>query len=298
MLRVSIALALAASCIASANVPLRLRGGAPLSWSKLIKLPDTIKEGYSTESKLEITKQSDINDGTTLKSTFTRTAADKISHVLKAISSYQGVDVEASIDGSGKIGAEARYKDIIPGGEISVSADLAGGQKIKDISTPVISGDYRNKDVAATVSVQGSSLDAAAVVELGEVQVGLSANYDADKGKLSEPSLAARYNGGKYTLSAVSSGIKGDDVLASYAQSLNDKLDVAGTFSTKGNKFSLGAAYKVDGDSSVRGKVNSDGVLNLGYSRQVTKGASVNAGFEVDTNDVDKRKFGLSLKLQ
>jgi len=297
-LRLTLAVTLVASCAAASSAPLRLRGGGPLTWSKLVKLPDTIKEGYSTESKLEISKQSDINQGTTIKSTFTRNAADKISHVVTASSSYQGVDLEATIDGSGKIGAEARYKDIVPGAELSVSADLAGGQKIKDIGTPVISGDYRQKDVVASVSVKGSNIEAAAVVELGDAQIGLSTSYNADSGKLHEPSLAARYNGGKYVVSAVSSGLKGDDVQATYSQSVNDQIDVAGTFSTNGNKFAVGAAYKVDADSKLRGKINSDGVLNVGYSRQVTKGASLNAGFEVDTNDVDKRKFGLSLKLQ
>ena len=208
------------------------------------------------------------------------------------------MDIDATVDGSGKIGAEATYKDIVPGADISISANLAGGQKIKDISTPVISGDYRQKDVVASVSVHGSSIDAAAVAEIGDAQIGLSTTYNADSGKLAEPSLAARYNGGKYVVSAVSNGLKGDDVLATYSQSINDKLDVAGSFSTNGNKFAVGGAYKVDADSDLRGKINSDGVLNLGYSRQVTKGASINAGFEVDTNDVDKRKFGLSLKLQ
>lgn len=298
MLRFTLTLTLVAACIASSSVPLRLRGGGPLTWSKLVKLPDAIKEGYSTQSKLEISKQSDINDGTTIKSTFTRDAADKISHAITATTTYNGVDLEATVDGSGKIGAEARYKDIVPGAELAISANLAGGQKIKDISTPVISGDYRQKDVVASVTIEGSSIDAAAVVELGDVQVGLSTSYNADSGKLADPSLAARYNGGKFAVTAVSTGLKGDDVQATYTQAVNDNLNVAGTFSTKGNTFSVGGAYKVDADSSVRGKVNSKGVVNVGYSRQVTKGSSINAGFEVDTNDVDKRKFGLSLKLQ
>jgi hypothetical protein len=236
--------------------------------------------------------------GTSIKSTFIRKAADQITHVLKATTSYQGVDIEATIDDSGKIAAEATYKDIVPGGELSISADLAGGQKIKDISTPVISGDYRHKDVVASVTVQGSSIDAAAVVEVRDFQVGLSSSYNADSGKLAEPSLAARYNGGKYVVSAVSTGLKGDDVLATYSQTINDKIDVAGTFSTHGNKFAVGGAYKLDADSNVRAKVNSDGLLNLGYNRQVTKGTSINAGLEVDTNDTDKRKFGLSLNIK
>lgn len=84
---------------------------------------------------------------------------------------------------------------------------------------------------------------------------------------------------------------------ATYTQALNDELDVAGSFSTDGNKFSIGANYKLDADASIKGKINSDGILNVGYARKVTKGATINAGLEVDTNDMDSRKIGISMKV-
>lgn len=90
--------------------------------------------------------------------------------------------------------------------------------------------------------------------------------------------------------------MQGDDVSATYTQSVNSDLDVAGTFSTDGNKFSVGASYKLDGDASVKGKINNDGILNLGYERKLSDSTVFNAGLEVDTNDMDSRKFGISLK--
>jgi hypothetical protein len=39
MLRFTLALSLVASCVAATNAPLRLRGGGPLTWAKLIKTP-------------------------------------------------------------------------------------------------------------------------------------------------------------------------------------------------------------------------------------------------------------------
>jgi hypothetical protein len=38
---------------------------------------------------------------------------------------------------------------------------------------------------------------------------------------------------------------QGDDISATYSQAVSGDLDVAGTFSTNGNKFAVGANYKV-----------------------------------------------------
>jgi len=298
MLRTTLALSLVASCAAGSTPALRLRGGAPLTFSKLTKAPDVLKEGYSTVPKLEVTKQSDINGGTTLQSTFVRKAANAISHVLKATTSYQGFDLEGTIDNGGTITAEATYKDLIQGGDVSINAALEGGQKINDIASPIVSGEYRRKDLVANIAVKGSELDGSAVAEFGDIQVGLTTSYNADSGKIADPSIAARYAGDGFAVTASTKGLKGDDVTATYTQSLQGGMDVAGSFSTQGNKFSLGAAYKLDADSNVRAKVNSDGVVNVGYKRQVTKGATVSAGLEVDTNDRDKAKFGVSLEIK
>jgi hypothetical protein len=45
--------------------------------------------------------------------------------------------------------------------------------------------------------------------------------------------------------------------------------------------------------------INSDGMLNVGYARELTYGggASINAGLEVDTNNIDNRKLGISMTL-
>ena len=59
--------------------------------------------GYGTLNKLEINTKSDLNGLTNLKTTFLRTAADSISAVFRASTSYKGVDFTGTVDGGGTV---------------------------------------------------------------------------------------------------------------------------------------------------------------------------------------------------
>mmetsp|Transcript_53472 Transcript_53472/g.127368 ORF Transcript_53472/g.127368 Transcript_53472/m.127368 type:complete len:265 (-) Transcript_53472:225-1019(-) len=259
--------------------------------------PCVLKDGYSTASTLEINTKSDLNGGTALKSIFTRAAADKTTSTLKATTSSHGVSVEADLNGQGDIKAKASMADLMPGLKLAVTGHLNGGQKAKDMAAPSISAEYANGDVMATATVEGSHLSAAAVYDLGDVSVGVKSAYDSSDGSLADPSFAAKYKGAGFNIGAMLKGLKGDDIAATYDQKVNDDLSVAGSFCSAGNKFALGAAYKVDAGSAVRAKLDSDGMLNVGYKRSVTSGAELAAGLEMDTNNLDSRKVGISMKL-
>jgi len=296
-LRSALAAALVAAAAADAAPTMRLRGGAPVTWKKLTGGADALSEGYGTASKVEINHASDLNGDSTIKTTFIRDSANKITALFNAKSSYQGVNLSADVDGSGTISGEASYDEVIPGASLTVSGKLEGGKAVKDMAAPKISTEYRKDNAVVCASVEGSNLVASGVIEAGDFQVGASTTYDANDGSMGDPSFGARYKGGNFAVTAVANGLKGDDITATYTQTVSGDLDVAGAFSTDGNKFSVGANYKLDSDASVRGKINSDGILNVGYARQLTKGASLNAGLEVDTNNMDNRKVGLSLKV-
>lgn len=277
---------------------LRLRGGGPITWAKLTGSPDVLKEGYDTSSKVTINKASDLNGNTGLKAVFNRASANKITSSLTATTKLQNVDVEASVDETGTIKGTATYPDISPGLKLAVAGELEGGKNAKDIPAPKVSGEYVKDNMCVTAAIEGNSLDVGGVVEAGEVLLGATTTYDSASGKLADPSFAGRYKGDNFALTALLKGLKGDDIQGTYTQSVNSDLDVAGSFETSGNKFSVGAAYKLDGDSAVRGKLNSDGILNVGYSRSTTAGSSLKAGLEVNTNDLDSRKLGVSLTIQ
>lgn len=255
-----------------------------------------LDDGYGTANKLDVTTKSDLNGGTTLKSTFTRTAADKISAVLTASSKLYGVAVSATADGAGTIKGKAVMADVIDGIKLTVETSLNGGAKIADIATPKVTADYSAGDVAASATVKGSSLDASATYTMGDICVGAATSYDSAAGTLGDPSIAASYTMGDTSMTAVMNGLSADDMTATATHTISDDISVAGTFASKDSSFSVGAAYTIDSASSVKAKINSDGLLNLGYAHKIP-GASINAGLEVDTNNMDSRKLGVSMCL-
>jgi hypothetical protein len=253
--------------------------------------------GYGTATKVDISTKSDLNDGTAIKTTFVRDAADKISAVLKASTSWNGFQLDATANGAGTIKTSAAMADVVDGVKLTFETSLAGGAKVADIATPTITADYEQGDVSASASVTGSTLDASATFSAGDICVGAATSYDSSAGSLGDPSLAASYTMGATSLTAGMNGLSGDDLTATVAHTVNEDLKVAGTFTSKDQKFALGAGYVLDSGSSIKAKVNSDGVLSVGYARKLTPKASLNAGLQVDTNDMDSRKFGIALNV-
>lgn len=256
-----------------------------------------LSKGYGTATKVDISTKSDLNDGTSISTSFVRDAADKISAVLKASTSFKGVAFDVTATGAGTIKAKASMADVVDGVSLSVDTSLDGGAKVADLATPTITAEYQQGDVSAEVSVTGSTLDASATYTAGDLCVGASSSYDSSAGSLGDPSLAASYVMGASTFTASIKGLSGDDLTATVAHTVSDDLKVAGTFSSKDQKFAMGAGYSLDSTSSIKAKVNSDGLVSVGYARKLTPKASLTAGFQVDTNDMDSRKFGVALSV-
>ena len=256
-----------------------------------------LSSGYSTANKLDISTKIDLNGEVGLKTTFERVAADKVSAVLKATTKRHGVALEATADGSGTVKAKVSKANLIEGVKLTVDTSLAGGAKVSDIATPTITADYNLGDVSASTSVAGSTLDASATYTSGAICVGACATYDSASGSLGDPSVAASYSMGPTTLTGSMKGLNADDLTATVAHEVNSDLQVASTFSSQDSKFALGGSYKIDGASSIKAKVNSDGLVDVGYAYQLTPSSSLAAGLQVDTNNMDSRKFGVSMSL-
>lgn len=256
-----------------------------------------LSKGYGTATKVDIITKSDLNDGTSITTSFVRDAADKISAVLKASTSFKGIKFDATATGAGAIKAKASMANVVEGVSLSVDTSLDGGAKVADIAIPTITAEYKHGDVSAEASVTGSTLDASATFTAGDLCVGASTSYDSSAGSLADPSLAASYVMGASTLTASIKGLSGDDLTATVGHTVSDDFKVAGTFTSKDQKFALGAGYTLDSTSSIKAKVNSDGVVSVGYARKMTPKASLTAGFQVDTNDMDSRKFGVALSV-
>lgn len=63
------------------------------------------------------------------------------------------------------------------------------------------------------------------------------------------------------------------------------------------HKFNIGAEYSCNADTTVKLKVNNDGVINASVKQQLPKSLEVVGAAEFDTRDTSKINFGVSATL-
>jgi lipopolysaccharide assembly outer membrane protein LptD (OstA) len=231
-----------------------------------------------------------------VEANFIATAANQIRSALKASATVQGVDLELETSDSGDTNINAQMDNVIDGLKLSLGTSVGAGNKLNDLSSPKISAEYSTGAINAGVSKSGDNVDLSATYAVNDdMSAGVSTSYDTASGSLGDINLAAAYRAGASSVSAVINGLKGDNVGITAQHTVNDNLNVAGHFSTADSKFSLAAGYKIDGDSLVKVNANSDGLVNVGYDRQISENTSLNAGMEIDANDSSARKIGVSM---
>jgi hypothetical protein len=289
------ALCLVASACAAgpaAGNNLRLRGGFA-GYGKLTDLPKLL-EHAGTENKVKV--ETKAGGDVKVEANFIATAANSIKSALKAATSVQGVDLEVDLNDSGATNINAQMNNVIDGLKLSLDTSVGAGSKLNDLSSPKISAEYSTGAINAGAAKNGDNVDLSATYAVNDdMSAGVSTSYDTASGSLGDINLAAAYRAGASSVSAVVNGLKGDNVGISATHTVNDDLNVAGHFSTADSKFSLAAGYKIDGDSLVKVNANSDGVVNVGYDRQISGSTKLNAGMEIDANDSSSRKIGVSM---
>lgn len=267
---------------------MRLRGGG--AFGDLTKAPK-ILDAASTGNALKVETSAGGDVG--IKAVMS-TAGSAIKSALTFTSSVQGVDVEVGLDDTGSVGVEAKANGLVDGLKLALNTAISAGSKLDDMSSPRISAEYSTGGVDAAVSHSGDTTDISATYAVsGDLSAGVSTTYDGSS--LGDINLAAAYKSGASAISAAMNGLKGDAIGITASHKVDDSLDVAGTFSTADSKFAVGAGYKIDGSSSVAANVNSDGIVNVAYDRDISSSTSLKAGLEMDANDTGSRKVGVGL---
>lgn len=272
---------------------MRLRGGFAGGFAKLNDTPSVLERaGTSNQVKVETKAGGDV----AVEASFIATAANQIRSALKASTSVQGVDLEIDLDDAGATTVNAKMNGLVEGLKLSLDTQVASVSAMNDFSSPKISAEFKQGNIGAAATKSGNNVDLSATYGINdEISAGMSTNYDTAGGSLGDINLAAAYRAGANAVSAAINGLKGDNIGITASRTVNDQLDVAGTFSTSDSKFSVGAGYKIDGDSLVRINANSDGRVNIGYDRTISSSTKLNAGMELDANDSSARKIGVSM---
>jgi len=282
----------ASACAAPAAGNMRLRGGFA-GYGKLTDTPKLLETtGTVNKVKVETKAGGDVK----VEANFVATAANAIKSALKASTSVQGVDLTVDLDDAGATALSASMNNVVDGLKLSLDTGVAAGSKINDISSPKISAEYSHGAINAGAQKNGDHLDISATYAVNDdISAGVATSYDTAGGSLGDINLAASYHHGSTSVAATLGGLKPDHVGITATHKLNDHFDLAGHFSASDSKFSVGAGYKIDGDSLVKVNANSDGKVNVGYDRKVSDGTKLSAGLDLDANDLSARKIGVSM---
>ena len=157
----------------------------------------------------------------------------------------------------------------------------------------VVRYDYYKNDLLACVSAP-----------LAGVDMGVDCSYCVTKGKITKYAASAQFvqpdfvaggkyedKGGKATLSC------------SYYHKVSSDMQlgvaVAKPLAKPDVGIEFGCAYKLDKDTSVKAKVDSDGVMCTSYKQKISPLTTMCLAAQVDTVNLsdNKHKFGLTLNI-
>lgn len=249
--------------------------------------------------------------------TFTPSAtkqADKIDGQLKAQANLpllEKATLEVTLATAGTLAATIEAADAIAK-NLTLTLDcetpapgkpglLAVGKATAEYKNPALSAkasfDYYKGDASASASTAYKSL-----------VFGASADYAVPKSAVTKYLVGAQYTAPDFTVAAkVSEAIGKPDgavYACSYLHSISKRMQV-GTELTKASKKSdvalaFGCAYKLDKDVSVKGKVDSEGILSASYKQKLSPISTLTLATAVDTVNLaesSKHKFGLVLNI-
>ncbi|KAJ1483132.1 eukaryotic porin/Tom40 [Baffinella frigidus] len=246
------------------------------------------------------------SSGLNVKSTFTKAEKDgSLSGVIELKQNVRGVDCTGKIDTKSQLNLVFEHGDLIPGLKLKGEGALSG-------STSKITADYKHDKVMATASIDTvkSVIGINSVFGFNAFNAGFSSNYTY-KGKdgkavWSSPAFAAQYDGGDYQVGASCKDMGGSLGVAVH-KTISKETSVAVSIeqATKNKNTSLdvalGASYKVDKDASLKGKVDSKGVISLLYSQKLKSNTTLKVSGEINSSKLsaaNAHKFGLAALME
>jgi len=202
----------------------------------------------------------------------------------------QGITVGATVDTKRALKIEATAEDIVHG----LKATIIGHG---DSESVTLEAEYKHEYVTLAgslnvLSPQGNRLTAASVFGYDGFAVGLQAEYVTDK--WSTINGVASYTSPDFvaTVFARANTISNKNILGlTYHQRFNARTAIAAEASIDVNKTSespkiaVGGSYDLDLDTTVKGKLDTEGRVSLSYAQRLNKNTRAILGTSINTNN-------------
>ena len=222
----------------------------------------------------------------------------------------KGVEATATLNTSGSVDATCEATDLLTKGlvaKLEASTASNGGLLSKALAT----FDFKQELFTAKASYevyQGDAHAALSTAALAGFTLGGSVDYSAQKGALTKYAAAGQFVQPEFTLCAkVSEAVgkpAGMTFAGSYFHKVSSEMQVGAELSKAMNKsdvaLAFGCAYKLDKDTTVKSKVDSDGMLFGSYKAKISPMSTLTLATQIDTVKLaeNNHKFGLELKIE
>eukprot|EP00281_Chroomonas_sp_CCMP1168_P031725 CAMPEP_0206236620 /NCGR_PEP_ID=MMETSP0047_2-20121206/13816_1 /ASSEMBLY_ACC=CAM_ASM_000192 /TAXON_ID=195065 /ORGANISM="Chroomonas mesostigmatica_cf, Strain CCMP1168" /LENGTH=321 /DNA_ID=CAMNT_0053660975 /DNA_START=46 /DNA_END=1012 /DNA_ORIENTATION=+ len=256
-----------------------------------------LNDDFKYDGKCEV--KTKLENGVAIKSTFTRNEKDgSIGAVLELKKKVSVLDVTARMDHKGAATLVAEHNTLIPNLNLKGEGALNG-------SSVKISADYKHDAIMTCASLDPIKSVIAVNSCVGvvkDVNVGCTTSYAYGKGKWTTPAISAQYQGPNYQLAANVENL-GEKIGVTYHQTVNKEVNVAISIGQAGGdsknlNMALGTSYKIDKDSSVKGKVDSAGILSALYVQKIRPQMTLKVSGQVNTTKLsadNAHKIGVAL---
>jgi len=220
-----------------------------------------------------------------------------------------GISTESTVNTKGVLETNLEAVDAIAKG-LTLNLDCATSEpgKANLLSSGKATVEYKQEAFNCKASYDYFKANAAAsfAASKGSVALGGSVDYSASKAAMTKYAVAAQFTQPDFTLMAklsesMSDG--GQDYMGSYFHKVSSSMQVGTELNKKHNKdvaLAFGCAYKLDKDTTVKGKVDADGNLTASYKQKISSLTTLTLAAAVDTlnlADSANHKFGLALSI-
>lgn len=264
-----------------------------------------LNKGFPSKNKVECKFKT--NHG--VENLVSATAGDdgKVSGVFEETYKYNpyGLSVKGTLESARNFKTEVTVENKL----VDHLKTTVAGETDKDAVKLSLEYKQDSFNVQADIDLpptKDRSITASSVFEYEKFFFGVQGSFSLDKSSLEKANAAISYVNDDFvaTLNVQDKGKKLD---ASYHHKVNSDLAIAANAAVDVDapaepKLALVASYKLDGDASTKGRLDTDGRLGLAYSQQLNSFAKLTIATDLNTNSFgnsgdNNNKFGFELAL-
>jgi len=267
---------------------------------------DLLSKDYKV-GKTTVEIKSKTPSGVTFTPTATK-AGDAVSGELKAkYALAKAIEGEMVLGTSGSITASIEMADALTSGlMITAECERAKAGKPGVLGSANLIAEYKQDSFATKVAFDPYKNDllASATFALSDITLGASADYCTRVNGVQKFSAVGQFVQPDFILMAKLADSKGAKTLGcSYFHNVSSEMQLGVALAKPLAKpdvgIEFGMAYKLDKDTTVKAKVDSEGILCTSYKQKLSSLTTMTLAGQIDTVNLsdNKHKFGLALNI-